>query len=161
MKIDIFPISGACLCFLMLCPMVFAGGPEIEMVNARVEKVAQDHRGVVLTVTGIVKLFVKKVEGDDPSEGNAKWVAIPMESGEIRYLGTAIDAVSPKGKREYHARLKAMEGGNHLLQMWGTQATVEAGHVTRVTARDVGVLIPKEGERRFRFNPDELEVSSD
>jgi hypothetical protein len=42
-----------------------------------------------------------------------------------------------------------MNGTEELFQMWGTVATVQGGHVTHITARLVGALIPVKGERRF------------
>ena len=145
--------------FGILCRTALAGGPEIEIEKAHIDEVAIDYRGVVLRVTGTVKLFVPKVEGDDPTGGNAKWITLPTKSAEIRYLGDELHALSSEGSKRYEQRLQAMKGTEQLLQMWGTQATVEGGHVTHITARLVGALIPLKGERRFAI--DRLEELSE
>lgn len=151
-----------CLILCFFYPISQAIGTEIVMEDARIEKVVHDHRGIVLTVTGTVKLFVPKVEGDAPEGGNAKWITLPMASGEIRYLGGELYAPSADGNDAYLKRLKAMEGTNQLLQIWGSEATVAGGHITHVTARVVGVLLPREGERRFDYGKlEELSEADD
>jgi len=140
-------------------PTTRAGGPELEIQDARVEKVVHDHRGVVLTVSGVVRVMTPLIEGDNPEGGFGKWVTLPMASGEIRYLGGELYALSADGRGEYVKRLKAMEGTEQRLQMWGTEAAIAGGHITRITARVVGVLLPRRGERRFDY--ERLEELSD
>ena len=126
-----------------------AGGPEIQLDQATIDDVTIDHRGVVLTVSGAAKLFVPKVKGDDPEGGNAKWITLPAKGTQIRHLGSVIDTVSASSQAAYEKRLKALKGTRQLLQLWGTTATVEAGHLSHVSARDVNVLRPVKKERRF------------
>jgi hypothetical protein len=133
----------------ILCRTALAGGPEIQIQKAHIDEVTIDYRGVVLRVTGTVMLLVPKLEGDDQTGGNAKWVTLPMKSAEIHLLGDELHATSLEGKKLYQQRLLALKGTEQLLQMWGTLATIESGHVTHITARMVGVLVPVKGERRF------------
>jgi hypothetical protein len=127
----------------VLCQTALAGGPEIEMEKAHIDQVVEMQGGiVVLRVTGSVKLYVPDVEGDH-------WVTLPMKSGELRYLGDELHAVSYEGSKRYEQRIQDMKGTEQLFQMWGTVATVQGGRVTHITARLVGPLIPVKGERRF------------
>jgi hypothetical protein len=129
-----------------------AGGPEIEFDRAHVDNVAFDYRGAVLTVSGTAKLFVPKVPEDPKEGGNAKWVTLPAAQAEIRYLGGELYAVSLSGRQHYEERILALKGTVQHLQMWGTTAVVEGGHLSKVTARVVFPLIPLEGERRFAID---------
>jgi hypothetical protein len=135
--------------FVILGQASHAGGPDIEMPKARIENIVHDHRGTVVTVTGTVKLFVAKTEQDDPKGGNAKWVTLAMKSGEIRYLGDELHALSASGSEKYFQRLNKLKGTEQLLQMWGTDTTIAGGHVTHITARLVSALLPERRERRF------------
>ena len=122
------------------------------MEKAHIEKVVQDHRGIVLTVSGVVKLFVPMVEGDGGKSGDAKWITLPMKSGEIRFIPGEVHVPTAAGSKKYFERIQAMKGTEQLLQMWGTEATIEGGHVAHITARDVHPLFPQKGERRFNID---------
>lgn len=129
-----------------------AGGPDIQIDKAKIEDVAVDHRGVVLRVSGIARLFVPKVEGDVVAKGEATWISLPMKSAEIRYLYSKIYLPSSNGLATYKARIEAMKGTEQLLQMWGTQATIEDGHVTRISTQSVNALFPQKGERMYSID---------
>ena len=148
-----------CALFVILGQASYAGGPDIEIQKGRIESIVHDHRGTVVTVTGTVKLFVRKTEQDDPTGGNAKWITLPMKSGEIRYLSDELHALSAIGSEKYFKRLQAMKGTEQFFQMWGTDTTIAGGHVTHITARMVDALLPERGERRFAF--DQLEQLSE
>jgi len=129
--------------------MVSAGGPEIEFDAAHIDDVVFDHRGVVLIVTGAAKLYVPQAVDDSPGGGYPGWIAIPAARAEVRYLGGELYAVSYSGQRHYEERIRSLAGTVQHLQLWGTTAVIEGGHLGKVTARVVSELIPVKGERRF------------
>ncbi len=151
--------AASLLVIVFLARTVRAGGPDVEMEKAHIDAVEFDHRGVVLTVSGTVKLFVRKTAEDDAASGNAKWVSVPMKAGEIRSRGSELYALGLAGRDRYEQRIRALKGTEQLLQMWDAEAAMEGGYVTRISARLIGVLIPQKGERRFAI--DRLEELSE
>ena len=141
------------LCFFgAWCGNVHAGGPEIELDKAHIDDVVFDERGLVLKVTGTVKLFATKTPEDDPVHGNAKWVTLTMRGGEIRYHAVNLDATSSAGYDKYRERMQAMKGTDQHIQMWGTEATITSGSlVTLITTNSTYPLTPIGDERRFRW----------
>ena len=59
----------------LLCRTAFAGGPEIEIPKVHVEEVTFDHRGVVLRVTGTVRLVGPLI----PLKGESRFAAERLE----------------------------------------------------------------------------------
>ena len=129
-----------------------AGGPEVEMDKAHIDDVVFDERGLVLKVTGTVKLFAAKTSEDDPANGNAKWVTLTMHGGEIRYHAVNLDATTLAGYDKYRERIQSMKGTDQHIQMWGTEATITGGSlVTLITTNSGYPLTPVGDERRFRW----------
>ncbi len=122
----------------------------MEIENAHVDNVVFDHRGVVVIVSGIARLFIPRVEGDpEPPRGGAKLIRLPIKKGEIRYIGGELYAVSPWKQKAYEARILSMKGTKQNFQLWGTSAVIEGGHVVRIITRIATHLIPEKSEARF------------
>lgn len=137
------------LAWVSVCTAAMAGGPSLEMEDAEIHEVVRVHGGVVLRVSGVVKILTSKVEGDEPEGGNGKWVTLPMEKGEVRYLGGELYSLSLSGRKSYEERIEALAGTTEHLQMWGTTVILHGGQVSQITARLVGALMPGKGERAF------------
>lgn len=138
--------------FIAITGLSHAGGPEVQIDKAKIDEVAVDHRGVVLRISGIVKLFVPKVEGESVAGGQATWISLPMKSAEIRYLHGRLNLPSADGFVTYKERIDAMKGTEQTFQMWGAEVTIEGGNVTRISSREVNTLTPLKGERMYSID---------
>ena len=139
MKRFLFGLLGFCCLF---ASTAMGGGPDMEMDKAHIDDVVIAEGRAVLRVTGTVKFSVLKTTEDDAKDGNAKWVTMVMNSGEIRCHQRLVSFGKFDWYEDYLKELQKLKGTDQHLQMWGTSAIVEMATVTHITAVEMGAWPP-------------------